>query len=343
MTAKKFKIAVITYHDRGGGAEKQAQILSETINESGVVASRYVALSRLIPTELASPLLILKAFFKSREIQAADLVISYCIDLNIYAIIASLFLRKKVIVSDRCALRESHLYTKKAVRILRIFLYRFASAVVIQEPNEMYLYKKFFNTNTIVVNNFWNKPTSTTDSRLTSKRIHFIGRLEEQKNPILAINSFIESKLYEQGWILNLYGEGSLRPRIEQLIKTTKIDKYIKLYGFVADQTRLYRNASIVLITSLYEGQSNVLMESISNQSAIVATMASDTQNLLKSYNNGIAVKPTINEIAQALHMLSIPNPNNDLLTTTAQPINFEKLNNQTATLWLNLISNSIK
>ena len=53
MTAKKFKIAVITYHDRGGGAEKQAQILS-AINDQDCC----ITLCSFVPsnsTELASP------------------------------------------------------------------------------------------------------------------------------------------------------------------------------------------------------------------------------------------------------------------------------------------------
>ena len=75
--------------------------------------------------------------------------------------------------------------------------------------------------------------------------------------------------------ILEIYGDGSEKKRIEQLIRELNLEKNVQLKGFCNNVDERIVNAYMYVCTSNYEGLSNALLESMAMGLAIVSTDSS--------------------------------------------------------------------
>lgn len=95
------------------------------------------------------------------------------------------------------------------------------------------------------------------------KKIVSVGRLQEQKNQKLLIEAFsiISNKFPEYG--LYIYGEGPLRFDLENKIKELKLDEKVFLPGAVDNIGEEIKDARLFIMTSIYEGMPNALIEAM--------------------------------------------------------------------------------
>lgn len=116
-------------------------------------------------------------------------------------------------------------------------------------------------------------------------RLGIIGRLEEQKGhkylwQALAGLSF--------PWVLNIYGEGSEKTKLQSLAKDLKIADKIIWQG-VKDFQKEVENLDVVAQPSLWEGLSLVVMEAMA-AGRIVITSDGAGKDLIDDKNNGFVV-----------------------------------------------------
>jgi glycosyltransferase involved in cell wall biosynthesis len=102
----------------------------------------------------------------------------------------------------------------------------------------------------------------------TGKRILWIGRLERQKDPLLALDVIAAAK----GLHLTMLGEGSLRDRVEQHIRALGLQDRVILHGHVAAIEPFLAEADVLLITSRYEGGPAVAVEALAQGLPVVST-----------------------------------------------------------------------
>ena len=129
---------------------------------------------------------------------------------------------------------------------------------------------------------------------LTYPSFLFVGRLNEQKNPDLLLNSFnyaIINNLIPYTSKLSICGEG---PLLHSLIekKDALQDKHsIFFLGYLNEQelSKLYKDSMVLVSTSHYEGFSLVRAEALASGCVIVTTNTSGINGLL-----------TINEISNS-------------------------------------------
>lgn len=100
-------------------------------------------------------------------------------------------------------------------------------------------------------------------SSLNNNKVIAVGRLEHQKNFQSLINAYklIASKYKD--WSLEIWGEGSLKEDLQKLIENLELKDYVKLKGGSLDTSKVYCNADILALTSLYEGWGLVLTEAM--------------------------------------------------------------------------------
>ncbi|BDM65193.1 hypothetical protein NFHSH190041_26450 [Shewanella sp. NFH-SH190041] len=98
-----------------------------------------------------------------------------------------------------------------------------------------------------------------------------VGRLEEQKAFHYAIEVF--SRIYNKypGLRLKIVGQGSLEQDLKQLAVKIGVSKFVDFEGFKKDIKPYYLGANLTLMTSLYEGFPNVLVESITLGTPVVS------------------------------------------------------------------------
>lgn len=102
-------------------------------------------------------------------------------------------------------------------------------------------------------------------------RILVIGRMERQKNMPLALRAFAELRR-EHPATLTILGDGPQRARLETLARRLGIDADVAMPGFVADVAPHLAAASLLLLTSRYEGFPAAPVEALAADAPVVAT-----------------------------------------------------------------------
>lgn len=98
-------------------------------------------------------------------------------------------------------------------------------------------------------------------SALTEKRVVAIGRYDYQKGFDTLLN--IWHRLGDQldGWTLDIIGDGPLRKEMEEQVNQWHLTDSVRLLRPTDDIESVYLNASILVMTSHYEGLPMVLLE----------------------------------------------------------------------------------
>jgi len=91
-----------------------------------------------------------------------------------------------------------------------------------------------------------------------------IGRLELQKDHSTLIRSFGRISNIYPDWELKIFGEGSLRSELENLIKSMGLENRVHMPGITSQIENEYCNADIFVISSHYEGFGLVTAEAMS-------------------------------------------------------------------------------
>ena len=98
-----------------------------------------------------------------------------------------------------------------------------------------------------------------------------VGRLEKQKAFHFAIQAFAEVVKTHPEMRLKIVGKGSLEQELKQLAKELNVQNHVDFEGFQKDMIPYYAKARATLLTSLFEGFPNVLVESITLGTPVVA------------------------------------------------------------------------
>lgn len=98
-----------------------------------------------------------------------------------------------------------------------------------------------------------------------------VGRLTNQKGFDILIDDVIPLLRKFDDWILEIYGEGELRPQLSEMIVNSDMQEKIFLRGAVNDLPQKYESSSIYLMSSRYEGLPMVLLEAQAHALPVVA------------------------------------------------------------------------
>jgi GalNAc-alpha-(1->4)-GalNAc-alpha-(1->3)-diNAcBac-PP-undecaprenol alpha-1,4-N-acetyl-D-galactosaminyltransferase len=207
------------------------------------------------------------------RLKKVNILISFITDTNLIALVSSLGLGLKVIVSDRTSPYAEKDFTHPFKLYLKKKLYHFADYVVVQTISVSRYYHRWLpRAKVVVINN--PLPTdfkaSFSNSFVKKPLIVAVGRLQKEKNFELLINAFssIEMKM----WSLVIVGEGKDRGSLTELIKRNKAENSIYLVGSSSNVKEWYKQASIFVLSSEFEGYPNVLIEAMAMGLPVVST-----------------------------------------------------------------------
>jgi len=136
-----------------------------------------------------------------------------------------------------------------------------------------------------------------------------MGRLGSQKNFEYLIRAFslVREKLDSR---LIILGEGRRRNRLERLIKNLGLSESVQLPGFVPNPYPFLANADIFVLSSLWEGSPNALVEALALGTPVVSTdCESGPREILKGGRFGELVPlGDVGELAAAI-VRTLQNP----------------------------------
>ena len=100
----------------------------------------------------------------------------------------------------------------------------------------------------------------------------FIGRLTEQKNPMILLDIINELKGFIPTLKVAVIGDGELKHELIDKIKENNLSEYIKLFGFVDNPFPILRKSKVLCIPSKWEGFGLVSLEALSLGKPVVGS-----------------------------------------------------------------------
>ena len=191
-----------------------------------------------------------------------DVIISFLPKPNFKILIASFGLKSRKIISIRNDPKVE--YSSKASKMLCNLLYPMADGVVFQtEDAKNFFSEKIQKKSEIIMNQVDDRFFET--ERISEDYYVATGRLKDQKNYDMMINSFSEFIKECQNEKLFIYGYGTKEDeyRLNSLIKNKNAENNIFIKGVSTDVPRVLSHAKAFLMCSNYEGMPNGLLEAM--------------------------------------------------------------------------------
>lgn len=200
-----------------------------------------------------------------------DVVFSFGYYMNLYTVMACRKIKGcKLIISERTdpATEPAGIIKQK----IRNLIYLKADLLVCQtEQAKKYFSNRQQNKCTVIPNPIISVlPDPHNGER--RKTIVTACRLEKQKNLPLLIRAFSSVHEKHPEYKLVIYGDGSLRSELEQLVASKNLKEFVLFPGFKKDIHEEILDASMYVSSSDYEGISNSMLEAMGMGLPIICT-----------------------------------------------------------------------
>lgn len=307
MEVKK-KIAFVSANLEMGGIERVVNNLSNKLVEKGYdisiittkdnkcdyIIDGSIKRFQLPHNENSNHIIrILKKIKYFRDIvkkEEFDVMLSFGSYVTMFAVIASIFTKTKLISSERTDPRSAP--ENRIVRVLRNCFYYVPDRLVFQtEEARAYFYNGIRKKGIIIPNPINdNLPERFVGER--KKEIVNFCRLTKQKNIPLLIDSFNLFHRKHKDYKLIIYGEGKLKDELLSLIDTLHLNNYVVIESFKTNIHELIIDSSMFVSSSDYEGISNSMLEALGIGLPTICTdcPVGGGRMFIKSYENGILV-----------------------------------------------------
>ena len=218
--------------------------------------------------QLTKIIICLICFLKTNLIKKKTILFSF--QSNIFLILFANLFKLKIISRINAS---PDIYLRNTLK--RFFfnkIYKLSNVVIVNSKDLKKKVKKYLNINTSVIYNpvFNSKRNKSILKTKNTKKNNYvnllnIGRLVHQKNQILLIKAMkylkYESKIKFK---LNIVGSGNLHEFLTESIKKNNLTSDIKIVRNITDPTKFYLKSDYFILSSLYEGLPNALIEAIS-------------------------------------------------------------------------------
>ncbi|SIQ39139.1 glycosyltransferase [Maribacter ulvicola] len=132
-----------------------------------------------------------------------------------------------------------------------------------------------------------------------------LGRLEYQKNQLFLIELAAELKQRNLHFKLIIGGEGSLRNKLEELIKKLNVANQVSLPGFIEKPLEFINKADVFVLPSFWEGFGYVLAEAALCKKPIVAFNISSNPEIILDNKSGYLTEiGDVNKFADRIEFL---------------------------------------
>ena len=218
--------------------------------------------------QLTKIIICLICFLKTDLVKKKTILFSF--QSNIFLILFANLFKLKIISRINAS---PDVYLKSDLK--RFFfnkIYKLSNLIIVNSNDLKKKVRKYINVNSKVIYNpsfNRNKSKLILKSRLTKKSNYVnllnVGRLVHQKNQILLIKAIKYLKYKSKiKFKLNIVGNGNLYEFLSEKIKKDDLTSNIKIVRNITNPTNFYLKSDYFILSSLYEGLPNALIEAIS-------------------------------------------------------------------------------
>ncbi|MCH5230104.1 MAG: glycosyltransferase [Muribaculaceae bacterium] len=313
------KLFIVCGALESGGAERVISILSKPLSEEYetvlITWRNSDAFYKIDPKiqVISLPIFtksnnIIKKIIKFRKLSKKvkpDLILSFLTPFNILTIISLWFTNFKIVAAER--LDPRYLKGGKLMQWIRNQIYKRADFILCQTNFIKDLYPNYLQKKIYILYNPIILEKSLIGKALTFEKgntIVAVGRLHPQKNYNLMIDGFNLFLEDFPDYKLLIYGIGSLQDSLEKKIEELNLQNHVILKGNSKTIHQDILSAKVFLMTSLFEGMSNALIEAMCLGIPVISTKVSGATDLIKDKENGILIEDKPEDIKNALELI---------------------------------------
>ncbi len=171
-------------------------------------------------------------------------------------------------------------FIKKKIILFLIKIYYSKSDVIVGISKKLSLdLENYINSKVITIYNpsfedriIMNNKIDKVKINSSKKIILNVGFFEKQKDQMTILKSINILKKYYENFLLILVGRGTEYKNLKNYIKKNNLSKFTKVYQNIKNPTFFYRKADLFILSSIYEGLGNVLVEAIKNKCPVITT-----------------------------------------------------------------------
>lgn len=247
----------------------------------------------------------LKKILKSEN---PDVVISLGLGYN-FLFFGNLLKKYNFILSERNS--PEHYYKTFMAKVYVKYCYKRAKCVVFQTVDAANYFKNVVNGKSAVIPNAIKEGLPAPYRGVRNNKIVAVNRLDPQKNIVLLLEGFKCFLQKYPNYILEIYGKGSQKEELLDLVRNLSIEKNVSFKGQVKNVYEKILDAKMFVSTSDYEGMSNSMLEAMAIGLPVICTDCpiGGARAVIKNDNNGILI-PTndVNALVNAMFYI-IENP----------------------------------
>lgn len=218
---------------------------------------------------------------------------------NVAAIITGMLKQKKIIIRNSENPIYSILYSENKFfsiisAILKYIFYNFADAIITNSYGSGKSLE-FFVFNKKKIKPIYNPYLRKINKRTFKKKNYLItiGRLRKQKDQKTLIEAFKIFLEKNQSYKLIILGHGNLEKKLKEQAKNLNINNKIIFKGWVKNTNAYLKHSKIFVLSSVYEGLGNVLIDAVNYNIPCVSTdCPSGPREILLNGKGGYLVKP---------------------------------------------------
>lgn len=169
-------------------------------------------------------------------------------------------------------------------------LFKNFDSIINLNKDDVIKFKKYYNINSIVINNC-KSFISNEKSSLNNNKFISCGRLVEQKGFEYLIEIMKLFVQYNKEYILDIYGDGPLRDKLINKIRKYDLSNYVNIYPTNKNIEKLYLNYDLYLNTSIYEGFGLVTLEALECGVPVFGFDIPANKNLIQDNKTGRLIK----------------------------------------------------
>jgi len=256
----------------------------------------------------------------------AEVVISFLMQVNVVAILAARRAGVPVIVSERSDPTQ-HI-EPRVWRIMRRVAYPFANVVVAQTASvASWLGRVVPRGRVVVIPNPVGIETQRTFAQGVSQvaRPYMVamGRLTREKGFDLLLSAYAATASSRR-FDLVIIGEGPDRRALEGQVRELGLEGRVSLVGRISDPSALLSGASVFVLSSLYEGFPNALLEGMAlGLPAVAFDCPSGVREIVRHGVDGLLVAPNqISAMAAAIDQILADDEARTRLASAAKEVN---------------------
>ena len=220
-----------------------------------------------------------------------DILISF--ESNIFAIVLSKFKNAKVIVRSNA--HPSGYLKNNLKKSLFQFLFNLADAVVVNSYDFKKDIDSTLNINSIVIYNSLVKIKKPRKKFLSSKnkyKLISVGRLVPQKDHLTTLKAMriIKDKI---NFRLIIIGKGKMLNNLKRYCQDNSLEKEVSFIGYKRNVNKYIENSDCMILSSIFEGQPNVIIESIGLGTLVISSNCkTGPREILQNGKAGYLFKP---------------------------------------------------